>query len=222
MFYLTRSTTFAKCTIRDILRSNLSAKLCQKRLPNDFGGQFERRLSTLHKSSVLNPTYSQTNLVIKRYKKKKSRLSRDSEEDEDDEDDEDEDLSSENPLLVDDILNPVSDGGELVSIDCGSLRVDSFCKAAFNLSRSKIEESFYKGDVYINGERPAKKSTEVSQGDEVDLVKHISPDDSNMVVVNRALLVHLPDKATETGRVKLQIKKWLNLTIEAHGKKKDD
>lgn len=159
----------------------------------------------------------QINLEQKRFKKR--RASKQDEEDQE-EDDEDDELSSENPLLVDDILHQANDGSERLTINISSLRLDTFCKTAFSVTRAKVEESFYKGDIYINGELPRKKSEDISVGDEIDLVKSINPDDSERVNIKRAIILQMPDKASEHGRMKLDIQRWNDLSVEAKSLKR--
>lgn len=164
----------------------------------------------------------QNNVIAKRFKKKRAQSSKTDDAVGDDDDEEEEDLAGENPLLVDDLLGSSDDGSEHMTIDVGSTRLDAFSKVAFSMSRAKVEELFYKGDIYINGERPSKKSIEVAENDEVDVVKHINPENNKLVDVRRAIVVRMPDKTNEQGRMKITIKRWMDLTIEAPAHRKND
>uniref|UniRef100_A0A6G1SQE6 Uncharacterized protein C6orf203 n=1 Tax=Aceria tosichella TaxID=561515 RepID=A0A6G1SQE6_9ACAR len=157
----------------------------------------------------------QINLEQRRFKRK--RPSKQDEEAEEEEDEED--LSNENPLLMDDLLNQAEDGSEFMTINISSLRLDTFCKTAFSMTRARVEELFYKGDIYINGELPHKKSMDLNVGDEIDVVKSINPEDSKLVNVKRAVILKLPDKASEHGRMKLDIQRWQDLSVEARARK---
>ena len=117
---------------------------------------------------------------------------------------------------MDDILGGNSDGSETVDINVSSLRLDAFAKVAFGVTRAKVEETFYKGDLFINGERPSKKSCDLSEGDEIDMIKQINPENHTMVDIRRVQLFKLPDKTTEHGRFKVKIVKWNNLTVKPH------
>jgi hypothetical protein len=161
----------------------------------------------------------QLNYEQKRFKKKRSKKD---EDEEDDDDDDASELSKENPLLMDDISNKPEDGSEFLTINIGSLRLDTFCKTAFSMTRAKVEELFYKGDIYVNGELPHKKSMDIGVGDEIDVVKSVDPDDSKMIHVKRAVILEIPDKASEHGRMKLDIQRWQDVCIESKARKSRD
>lgn len=157
--------------------------------------------------------------IQKRFRKKvkgsTSGTKQPSDEDNEDESDDD-DLAEENPLLVDDIVGEAGDIHEKTVIDVVSLRLDAVAKAGFNTTRAKVEEAFYKGNLYVNGQRPFKKSMDISVGDEIDMVKRVNKEDHTLIDIARIQITHMPDKATQTGRFKLQIDKWQNLTVKAH------
>lgn len=180
-------------------------------------------LCTSRDPLVNYPPASHYNFTAKRFKKagkKAQTTSKDDDDADDDEDDEDE-LAAENPLLVDDVLSGDSDGSENVTLDVGSLRLDAFAKVAFGSSRAKIEELFYKGDLFVNGQRASKKSQDLFQNDEIDLVKNVNQDDHTLVDIRRVHIVSLPDKTTEAGRMKVKITRWQNLTIKPHTSRED-
>lgn len=160
---------------------------------------------------------SQNILVTKRYKKSKKAGSNKSIGDEidqkEDDDDDDDELENENPLLVDDILGG-GDSAQTQDVDVNSLRLDSVAKSVFRMTRAKIEELYYNGSIYINGEHPSKKSCDISEGDEIDIVRQINPEDHTMVDIKRVQILKLPDKASETGRMKLKVSKVMELSIK--------
>lgn len=158
------------------------------------------------------------NLMQKRTKKSRSKGTK-KEEESDDEDDDDDDIGEENPLLADDPLEGNPDGCETLDINVSTLRLDGFAKVAFNTSRARVEELFYKGDLYLNGERPAKKSQDLTEGDEIDMVKQINQENHTLVDIRRVQILKLPDKTTEHGRFKVKISKWIHLTVEAYDNK---
>lgn len=173
---------------------------------------------------VNSPPETHYNFTSKRFKKagkKAQTTSKDDDGRDDDEDDDEDDLAAENPLLVDDPLSGDTDGSENMTIDVGSLRLDAFAKVAFGCSRAKIEELFYKGDIFVNGERPSKKSQDLYQNDEIDLVRGVNPDDHNLIDIRRVQLLSLPDKTNEAGRMKVRIVRWQLLTIKPHATSKD-
>lgn len=170
-------------------------------------------ISQINGHVIQTPTKrSNINVELKRFKKKRRKATEEQDEEEDEED-----LSGENPLLVDDILNPVDDGEKLV-IDCASLRLDAVCKGAFKLARLKVEEVFYKGDIYLNGEKPHKKSELIHKGDELDLIRNINTENSNEWIVDRVFIDDIPDACSTAGRYNVTIKLWKKLTIPAHSR----
>lgn len=157
---------------------------------------------------------TQNNLVIKRNKKsKKSSSNKSADRDEEEEEEDDDDSSNENPLLMDDILG--SQGGTPTQeVDVNSLRLDSVAKVAFKMTRARIEELFYKGDIYLNGQRPSKKSCDISEGDEIDIIRQINQEDHTMVDMRRVQILKMPDKGSETGRMKLKVSTVIDLTLK--------
>lgn len=143
-------------------------------------------------------------------------------DDEDEEVEDDDDLSGENPLLVDDLLGNQSDGSTEKEAMLSSLRLDNVAKYAFSMARQRAEEAFYKGDLYVNGEKAVKKSQELNENDEIDYIKGINVEDSNMVNIMRAQIVYVADKATENGRTKTRFKVWNDLTMPNPAKKQDE
>lgn len=159
------------------------------------------------------------NVEQRRFKKRRGPKKTD---DDEEEEDEDEDLSAENPLLVDDILGEADDGSQGMDLNISSLRLDSVAKSAFGITRQRAEEAFYKGDLLINGERPSKKSQDLYEGDEIDLIRGVNEEDSMLVNIKRAVIVKLPDKASEHGRIKISLKVWQNMQIPNPGTQQKD
>lgn len=188
----------------------------------------QRNFYSFHSNSILDqPKFAvtQSNLISKRFKKRgrKSSALDDKEADENEKDEDDDDLANENPLLMDDLVGEANDGSNTSTVNVNSLRLDSVAKVILNIPRAKIDESFYKGLIYVNGERPEKKSETVHIGDELDLVRNIDPDDHTIVNVTRVQILSLPDKMTDTGHMKVEIRKWASLNIKSHELKgKDD
>lgn len=160
-------------------------------------------------------------LTFKRFKKTFSRKIADLDkqnEDKEEEEEDDEDEVEENPLLVDDLLGgeQVDDSGQVFTIDVNSLRLDAVGKTAFSVTRAKIEEAFYKGELYVNGEKAVKKSQDLYEGDEIDLIKQVNLENPSKLDIKRMQILKLPDKTTEQGRIKISIKRWQELTIDAY------
>lgn len=170
---------------------------------------------TLYSSNVkVLVTNNQHNFVSKRFKGKKSKKR--NEEDEDDESDDEDDSAQENPMLMDYSGDSANSGVKNTEIEVNSLRLDTVVKTGMGVSRAKVEESFYKGDIFINGEKPSKKSQEVAVGDEIDFVKHVNFEDPNLVDIKRLQIISLGDKADKQGRLKVKVYYEPELTIKPH------
>lgn len=203
-----RSNGYFRILGRQINSSSSVKKLDLRR---NFSSLMQNDYPIIQKSRYI---VTQNNVVVKRNKKSKKASSNKSADpiDEEEEDDDDE-LSNENPLLMDDILEGQG-GMPTQDVDVNSLRLDSIAKVAFKMTRAKVEELFYKGDIYLNGQRPSKKSCDISEGDEIDIIKQINSEDHTMVDIKRVQILKMPDKASETGRMKLKVSTVTELTIK--------
>lgn len=162
----------------------------------------QRTITSNHQKIDLS-LYSQINQVSKRYKVTRSKGKKPIDGDNEEEsDDEDEVAGGENPLLME---NDEDDGSKATELDVNSLRLDSVAKAAFNKTRAKVEEAFYKGDILVNGEVPTKKSVNITVGDEIDMLMGPNSEDPTLVDYKRVQITELPDKANRMGHMKIKV-----------------
>lgn len=202
---------------RNILEVNHAPIISNIKTPSrSFASICEASRYILSQKHICEVESSHSFLITKRFKIKKRQTPRSSRDNEDDEEDDenDDELSNENPLLMEDILDANEDAGEFMILDINSLRLDVVVKSTFKISRLKMEEAFYKGDILINGEKPSKKSMEVAKGDEIDVIKGIDPEDNKMININRVVILEFPDKFNEQGRIKIKVRRWMNLAVE--------
>lgn len=211
--------------------------LCKSELPKIHAGSYRCQQIVNHQSrpdDLITRTYStaqelsfprpgnygdpfihkphQVMFIQKRFKRKKpTRATADEEEEE--EVDDDDDISGENPLLVDDLLGVRDDGSTQKEAMVHSLRLDTVAKVAFSLTRQKAEESFYRGELYVNGEKAIKKSQELRENDEIEITRGVNEEDSKLVNILRAQIVYVADKASESGRLRIKLKIWSDLTM---------
>lgn len=150
------------------------------------------------------------NQIQRRFKAKRGKKS---EVEVNEEESDDEGPSDENPLLMDDTDS--SDKAMETTILVSSTRLDSVVKSAMRVSRSRVEEAFYKGEIFINGERPNKKSDEIHVGDEVDLVKGVDAENHNMIMVKRAHILSFSDVTYEHGKMTMKVAIENDLSIPA-------
>lgn len=207
-------------TSKSIVQPNLARSIYSK----CDNSQYSSELPLTNFNQITSLPIQVNYFIQKRYKKRlrDGKKGNKEEDDEEEEDDDEDDLANENPLLVEETSDAATDGSSVAVIDVGSLRLDAFCKMAFGMSRAKVEEAIYKGDVYVNGERPPKKSYDVQMDDEIDIVKHKDTEDHTKIVVRRVVALKYPDKATETGRMKVKVRRWTDLTIDAYDVNKNE
>ncbi|XP_068436259.1 mitochondrial transcription rescue factor 1 isoform X2 [Clinocottus analis] len=150
-----------------------------------------------------------------RYKsnKKKDAARTAQEEDDDEEDDEDkkdpeesdyEDEVDENPNLPKDY----KDMEKYVP----SFRYDVIMKAGLDLSRNKIEDSFYKNKLRLNGQKFTKKSKTVKVGDTLDLVVFENRE-TNTVTLMRVILQKVLGQSRDAEKHKVAIRRWKSVEL---------
>ncbi|XP_054710021.1 mitochondrial transcription rescue factor 1-like [Uloborus diversus] len=98
-----------------------------------------------------------------------------------------------------------------------SLRIDTILKAGLGTSKKKIEKEFYAARIRVNEEPVLKKATMVISGDEVDLIKGFSPENSKLLIVDRVMIKSI-DKISGTGNYPVNLLVFKSLTIENYPK----
>lgn len=141
----------------------------------------------------------------KRYfsKKKGSKRNIEVEEESDSEDEEDYDNDSLEEYESENVFKKI----------VPSMRMDTIMKAGLGMAKKKIEKSFYASKIRLNGGRVLKKATNISPGDEIDLVKGYSPENEKFLTVDR-LLIKSVEKVTGTGMYPVKMQLLKALTIE--------
>ena len=147
----------------------------------------------------------------KRYKKGKKGQKREAKEESDEEsEDEAEPVDEFDPDLIDGKAIGFSD----TNVTLVSLRLDNVLKAGTTLTRNKVDDAFYKNLIRVNGERVSKKSTELTEGDEVDLIIGLNQDNQDLIDVSRVVIKKIEDKLSHKDRVRAKLRRFRNLTIE--------
>ncbi|KAH0946188.1 hypothetical protein HN011_008341 [Eciton burchellii] len=141
--------------------------------------------------------------VIKRFKSHKKRTVDNKDNIDESESDDESDDEIEAPI-----------GSKVLTVKSSSIRIDNICKIGFGMSRNKVEEAFYKSKIRINGQKVLKKSKEVQEGDEIDMILHQKLDDE-LLVVNRIVILSM-SSANDSIRIKLSRDK--NLLVEDYEK----
>lgn len=102
---------------------------------------------------------------------------------------------------------------KVLDINVSSMRVDGILKSSLGISRAKIETIFYDSKIRVNGHKLLKKSANVHEGDEIDVIK--GPDVSNPNFVTVARVEILSVKAKDETIV-VKIRRCKSLSVEAY------
>lgn len=81
---------------------------------------------------------------------------------------------------------------------------------------SKIEVAFYENRIRVNGEKVTKKSQTLEVGDEVDLVKGPSPQNSDFLLVSR---IEILSVKFDDNELEVKLRKFKNLLINNYENK---
>lgn len=76
---------------------------------------------------------------------------------------------------------------------------------------SKVETKFYENKIRLNGKKIAKKSVQMSVGDEVDVIKGVSPQNEDHIVVGRIEVVSAKSKEES---ISVVLRRFKSLIIE--------
>lgn len=160
---------------------------------------------TLQKQlQMLSPCVS-----ISRGKKSRGRTKRGKEEvlsdDDDDDDDDEEDWMEESGL-----------GYKDIKVRVPSLRVDSVLKSGLNMSRNKVENAFYSSRLRVNENKILKKSKQLEEGDEIDLIKGVSKNNPEMINVARLVILRVGEYNEETDKLTVMLRRYQNLLIRKY------
>lgn len=99
----------------------------------------------------------------------------------------------------------------LIKLD--SLRMDSIVHVGFGMSRNKVDAAFYKGNILVNGKKPRKKSINLYDGDEIDIVKGSKPENPDFLNVSR-VVINIVNYNEDSGKVSVKLRKYNQLLIE--------
>uniref|UniRef100_A0A1B0DIQ0 Mitochondrial transcription rescue factor 1 C-terminal domain-containing protein n=1 Tax=Phlebotomus papatasi TaxID=29031 RepID=A0A1B0DIQ0_PHLPP len=102
-------------------------------------------------------------------------------------------------------------GTNLIKCSVTSLRADLIIKTGLGLARNKVEVKFYEGKVRVNGKKIPKKSFHVNIGDEIDLVKSVSPTNPDHLVIGRVEIVSATPKEDS---ISVLLRRYKTLIIE--------
>ncbi|XP_049531703.1 mitochondrial transcription rescue factor 1 [Anopheles darlingi] len=91
----------------------------------------------------------------------------------------------------------------LVKVTVNSLRADVLLKAGLGIARNKVEALFYESKIRVNGKKLLKKSSQLEQEDEIDVIRGPSPNNPDYLIVCRVEILSVEPR-TENLRVTLR------------------
>lgn len=100
---------------------------------------------------------------------------------------------------------------KVMKINVSSLRVDAVLKSSLGISRNKIDVMFYENRVRVNGEKLPKKNVSICEGDEIDLIKNISPANTDYLIVAR---IEVLSCVAKENTAEVKIRRYKSLTVE--------
>ncbi|KAI8420818.1 hypothetical protein MSG28_008019 [Choristoneura fumiferana] len=107
--------------------------------------------------------------------------------------------------------NSLSRDSKIVKFNTTSLRTDLILKTALGIARNKIEQLFYESKIRVNGKKILKKSLSVKIGDEIDVIKAISPKNPDHLYISRIEIMNL---AAKEETIAVTARRFKSLLIE--------
>ncbi|CAH0674037.1 unnamed protein product [Spodoptera exigua] len=105
----------------------------------------------------------------------------------------------------------LSKDSKVVKFSTTSMRTDVVLKSALSVSRNKVEQMFYESKIRVNGKKILKKSASVKVGDEVDVIKMVSPKNPDHIYVSR---VEILDVTAKEESIQVTARRFKHLLIE--------
>ncbi|XP_021933463.1 uncharacterized protein C6orf203 isoform X2 [Zootermopsis nevadensis] len=103
---------------------------------------------------------------------------------------------------------------KVVTVKVNSLRTDLIIKSGLSIARNKVEVLFYESRIRVNGRKIFKKSVQLHVGDEVDVIRGLSPMNPEFLVVSRLQLLSI--KAGEEN-ISVKLRRFKSLIVENYG-----
>lgn len=141
------------------------------------------------------------NLQCIRYKSTKNKQSQSAEESSDSDSEDEKDFDEGIP----------DKSAKIVAVKVPSLRTDLLIKAGLSVARNKVEKLFYESRIRVNGEKILKKSAQLDVGDEVDVIRSLSPMNPEFLLVSRIEILSV--KAGEE-HIAVKLRRFKSLTVE--------
>ncbi|XP_061394831.1 mitochondrial transcription rescue factor 1 [Musca vetustissima] len=100
---------------------------------------------------------------------------------------------------------------KVIKTKVNSLRADLILKAGLGMARNKVENIFYESRIRVNGKKLQKKSVQLHDGDEIDVIRGFSQTNPSHLVVSRVIILAVAER--EEG-FSVQLRRYKSLLIE--------
>ncbi|XP_037809554.1 mitochondrial transcription rescue factor 1 [Lucilia sericata] len=100
---------------------------------------------------------------------------------------------------------------KVIKTKVNSLRADLLLKAGLGIARNKIENIFYESRIRVNGKKLAKKSVQLYEGDEIDVIRGFSQQNPSHLVVSRVIILSASER--EEG-YSVNLRRYKSLLVE--------
>lgn len=164
---------------------------------NKNNKKFHSLTQFLNNSTLLLPHPVSSFDIFCRFKQKKKnrKLQEETFSDDDEDDFENEEFEEETDLPL---------NYKQLTVHMKSPRADALLSTGLNLSRVKIDSMFYAGKLLHNDKPLTKKSKNLNEGDNVDLIM----EDSEIVKVKRVKVLKISSEKTQTDKICVILRAW--------------
>ncbi|KAM7361508.1 uncharacterized protein ACRADG_012396 [Cochliomyia hominivorax] len=100
---------------------------------------------------------------------------------------------------------------KVIKSKVNSLRADLLLKAGLGIARNKIENIFYESRIRVNGKKLSKKSVQLNEGDEIDVIRGFSQQNPSHLIVSRVVILSASER--EEG-YSVNLRRYKNLLVE--------
>ncbi|XP_063609785.1 uncharacterized protein LOC134783716 [Penaeus indicus] len=101
-------------------------------------------------------------------------------------------------------------------VNVSSLRLDAVLKAGLNMSRNKVESAFYDSKIRVNGQKVMKKSKQLQEEDEVDIIKAVSSKNPAFLDISRVVVLSIGSYNEDTDKIQVRLRKYPQLLVEKY------
>ncbi|KAK7043814.1 hypothetical protein SK128_007264 [Halocaridina rubra] len=94
-----------------------------------------------------------------------------------------------------------------------SVRLDAVLKAGLGMSRNKLDTAFYESKLRVNEAKVLKKSKELEEGDEIDVILGPSSTNPDLINVARVIIMKVGNYSDDSDKLPVKLRRYKNLLI---------